>query len=58
MTAQDAYSSAHAEALDLLATLRDRLDDMEAPSDQTSWGHVADLNALVTQLRAIAEPEE
>lgn len=58
MTAQDAYASAHAEALALLAILRDRIEDMEAPSEQTSWGHVADLNALVSQLRAIAEQEE
>lgn len=58
MTAQDAYASAHGQAMDLLATLRERVEDMEAPSDQTSWGQVADLNALVAQLRAVSAPEE
>ncbi|MFZ1538224.1 MAG: hypothetical protein WAT23_12665 [Chromatiaceae bacterium] len=57
MTAQDAYASAHAQAMDLLATIRERLEDMDAPSEQTSWGQVADLDALVAQLRAIAAPE-
>ncbi len=58
MTAQDAYASAHAQAMDLLATIRERLEDMDAPSEQTSWGQVADLNALVAQLRAVSAPEE
>lgn len=57
MTAQDAYASAHAQALDLLNTLRDRLEDMDAPSERTHWGHVGDITALVAQLRAIADPE-
>jgi len=57
LSAQDAYASAHAQALALLATLRDRLEDREAPSEQTSWGQVADLDALIAQLRAVAAPE-
>lgn len=56
LAAQDAYASAHAQAMDLLATLRDRIEDMEAPSEETCWGQVADMNALVAQLRAIAAP--
>lgn len=58
MTAEEAYASAHAEAMSLLETIRDRLEDMDAPSERTHWGHVGDITALVAQLRAIAEPEE
>lgn len=58
MNAQEAYATAHAQALDLIETIRDRLEDMDAPSEQTSWGQVADLNRLIAQLRAIVEPEE
>ena len=58
MNAADAYASAHAEAMSLLATLRDRLEDMDAPSERTHWGQVGDITALVAQLRAIAAPEE
>ena len=57
MNAEEAYASAHAEAMSLLATLRDRLEDMDAPSEATHWGHVGDLAALVAKLREIAEPE-
>ena len=58
MNAEEAYASAHAEAMSLLATLRDRLEDMDAPSEATHWGHLGDLTALVAKLREIAEPEE
>ena len=57
-TAEDAYASAHAEALDLLEAIREQIEDMPAPSDQTNWGHVGDMNRIVTLLRPILFPGE
>jgi hypothetical protein len=51
--AEDAYAEAHAEALGLLEAIREQIEDMPAPSDQTNWGHVGDMNHVVDLLRAI-----
>jgi hypothetical protein len=57
-TAEDAYASAHAEALGLLEAIREQIEDMPAPSDQTNWGHVGDMNRIVTLLLPILFPGE
>jgi hypothetical protein len=55
---EDAYAEAHAEALGLLEAIRKQIEDMPAPSDQTNWGHVGDMNRIVTLLRPILFPGE
>ena len=57
-TAEDAYASAHAEALVLLFEIWEQIDNMPAPSEQTNWGHVGDMNRIVTLLRPILFPGE
>jgi hypothetical protein len=57
-TAEDAYAAAHAEALGLMEAIREQIEDMPAPSDQTNWGHVGDMNRIVTLLRPILFPGE
>jgi hypothetical protein len=57
-TAEDAYAAAHAEAIALLEAIREQIEDMPAPSDQTNWGHVGDMNRIVTLLRPILFPGE
>ena len=52
-TAEDAYASAHAEALGLLESIREQIEDMPAPSDQTNWGHAGDVRHVADLLRAI-----
>ena len=55
-TAEDAYAEAHAEALGLMDAIREQIENMPAPSDQTNWGHVGDMNRIVTLLRPILFP--
>ena len=55
-TAEDAYASAHAEALGLLEAIREQIEDMPAPSERTNWGHVGDLQRIVTLLRPTLFP--
>jgi hypothetical protein len=52
-TAENAYASAYAEALRHLAAIQELIEDMPAPSEQTNWGHVGDMNHVVGLLRAI-----
>jgi len=54
---QDHYAAAHAQASAYLETITAQLDDFAAPSDDTTWGDVANLAHLVDQLREIADPE-
>lgn len=51
MNAQDAYASAHAEACNLAARIMEQLNDLPAPNQDTHWGHVGNLQALVSDLR-------
>ena len=57
-TAEDAYAEAHAKAFGLLEAMREQIEDMPAPSEQTNWGHVGDMNRIVTLLRPILFPGE
>jgi hypothetical protein len=56
--AQDSYSRHHAEALGLIEQLRQQIEDLPAPDDDTHWGHVGNLAHLVLQLRAIADQDQ
>jgi hypothetical protein len=55
---EDAYAEAHAEALALLEAIREQVEDMPAPSEQTHWGNVGDMNRIVELLRPILFPGE
>ena len=55
--AQDAYAASHAECMAMLETLRARIEDADAPSDETNWSHVANMAHLADQLREIVEPQ-
>ena len=55
-TAEEAYASAHAEALGLLEAIQEQIEDMPAPSERTNWGHVGDMNRIVELLRPILFP--
>ena len=57
-TAEDAYTEAHAEALALLEAIREQIEDMPAPSEQTHWGNVADMQCIVESLKPITLWEE
>jgi hypothetical protein len=48
---EDAYAAAHAEALILLFVIWEQIEDMPAPSEQTNWGNVADMQRIVDLLR-------
>jgi hypothetical protein len=54
--AEEAYASAHAEALGLLEAIQEQIEDMPAPSERTNWGHVGDMNRIVELLRPILFP--
>ena len=41
-----------------LAAIREQIDNMPAPSERTHWGHVGDMNRIVTLLRPILFPGE
>ena len=56
--AQDAYFAACAEVLGYLEAIAERLENAPVPDKNTNWGHVAEMQHLASQLRAIAEPEE
>ena len=51
--AETAYAEAHAEALGLMDAIREQIENMPAPSERTHWGHVGDMNRIVTLLRPI-----
>jgi hypothetical protein len=53
-SAPDAYGAAHAEALALIDSLRDMIEDMPAPdSDCINWGNVGTLRHINAQLREL-----
>ena len=52
--AQTAYAAAHQEAVDLCGAISSALIDMDAPSERTDWGDVANLVKTVSDLREIA----
>jgi len=56
--AEDAYAEVHAEALGFLDAIREQIENMPAPSERTHWGHVGDMNRIVTLLRPILFPGE
>ena len=49
--AQDAYTAAHAEACHLASQILESLNDLPAPDQETNWGHVGNLQALIGDLR-------
>jgi hypothetical protein len=56
---QDAYTAAHAEALALVESLSAHLYDLPAPdTDGLHWGHVGDLERIVSQLKEIMGEEQ
>lgn len=55
--AQYAYIAAHAEAARLIRQLKKQLNDFAAPGEQTNWGHVGDLQAMVSKLREALNEE-
>lgn len=56
--AQDAYAAGHAEACALLDQLWEHLNDLPAPNDDTHWGHVGNVQALVADLKRALNEEE
>jgi hypothetical protein len=53
-TATDAYVRNHAEALALLAEITEVVEDLPAPDFEgftPHWGHVGDLELLISRLR-------
>lgn len=56
--AQYAYIAAHAEAARLIRQLKKQLNDFAAPDEQTNWGHVGDINAMVSKLREALNEED
>jgi hypothetical protein len=55
---EDAYAEAHAEAIALMEAIREQIENMPAPSERTHWGHVGDMNRIVTLLRPLLFPGE
>ena len=49
--AQDAYAAAHAEACHLANRIMEDLNNLPAPDQDTNWGHVGNLQALIGDLR-------
>ena len=53
-SATDEYSARHAEALALIDSLRDLIEDMPEPeSDGINWGHVGSMGHINEQLREL-----
>jgi len=51
-TAADTYAARHAEALALIDSLRDMIEDMPEPeSDDINWGHAGSMGHINEQLR-------
>ena len=51
--AAHAYAEAHAAALQMIEAIRAQIEDMDAPSDQTNWGHVGDIGLIVSKLEEV-----
>jgi len=56
--AQYAYIAAHAEAARLIRQLKKQLNDFASPDEQTNWGHVGDLQAMISSLREALNEED
>jgi hypothetical protein len=56
--AESAYAERWQQAQELIAAIKARLDDMPAPSEETTWGQAADLGWLVDRLHEAAKQEE
>jgi len=53
-SAADEYAARHAEALGLIDSLRDMIEDMPEPeSDGINWGHAGSMGHINGQLREI-----
>ena len=53
-SAPDAYAAAHAEALALIDSLRDMIEDMPEPeSPGINWEHVGSIGHINAQLREL-----
>ena len=53
-SAPDTYAARHAEALALIDSLRDLIEDMPEPeSDGINWGHVGSMGHINGQLREL-----
>ena len=53
-SAADVYAARHAEALRLIDSLRDMIEDMPEPeSDGINWGHAGSMGHVNEQLREI-----
>ena len=53
-SAPDAYAAAHAEALALIDSLRDMIEDMPEPeSPGINWGHAGSMSHINAQLREL-----
>ena len=53
-SAADEYAARHAEALGLIDSLRDMIEDMPEPeSDGINWGHAGSMGHVNEQLREI-----
>jgi hypothetical protein len=51
-SAADEYAARHAEALGLIESLRDMIEDMPEPeSDGINWGHAGSMGHVNKQLR-------
>ena len=49
--AQHAYAAAHDEAYHLVSRIMEDLNNLPAPDQETNWGHVGNLQALIGDLR-------
>lgn len=56
LTAEDAYIIRHAEALELLARLQEKVENMPAPDATIHWGHVGDVGHIVEKLEELLDP--
>ena len=52
-SAQDAYTAAHATAMELIAQIQHAVEDMDAPSDAIHWGHVGDANEINSRMARV-----
>lgn len=57
-TLEDRYTAASMEALRLIDQIRDKVQDLPAPdSDGITWGHLADLDLIISRLKDVAGDE-
>ena len=53
-SASETYAARHAEALALIDSLRDMIEDMPEPeSDGINWGHAGSMGHINEQLREL-----